>query len=176
MRIHFVQCKDTTSARRTCYLLLLTATYCYLKFCHGLTRTFPQLGRICNPAVRSIRIYNPGKDVLSALKMQILRVVGLQIRPSGVSTTDKHGLFLLPLGRICNPAARSIRIYNPGKDVLSALKMLILSKVGLQIRPSGFQFARHDAPPLGRMMYRRSVGFAIRPPGVSGFIIREKIC
>jgi hypothetical protein len=27
-----------------------------------------------------------------------------------------------PLGRICNPAARNIRIYNPGKDVLSALK------------------------------------------------------
>ena len=53
--------------------------------------------------------------------------------------------------------------------------MQILSKVGLQIRPSGLQFARHYAPPLGRMMYRRSVGFAIRPPSISGFIIREKI-
>jgi hypothetical protein len=62
--------------------------------------------------------------------------------------------------------------------------MLILSKVGLQIRPSGhcfaqksgLQFARHDAPPLGRMMHRRSAGFAIRPLGISGFIIREKMC
>ena len=36
------------------------------------------------------------------------------------SLTSHHSPLKLkqaPLGRICNPAARNIRIYNPGKDV-----------------------------------------------------------
>ncbi len=105
--------------------------------------------------------------------MLILSKVGLQIRPSGSFChgrtrtdsdcslcADRYGqtrTFRLfgsatdpPLGRICNPAARNIRIYNPGKDVLSALKMLILSKVGLQIRPSGVVSAKSECSHSGK--------------------------
>ena len=48
------------------------------------------LCRICNPAVFSIRICNPLS--FSALQMLILIVVGLQIRPSGVTLISESTL------------------------------------------------------------------------------------
>jgi len=87
---------------------------------------------------------------ISALQMLILGAVGLQIRLSGVNRL---------LGWICNPTVMSISIYNAKICLrsqmlfISALQMLILGAVGLQIRLSGDSF----------MVESCSVGFVIQP-------------
>jgi len=72
--------------------------------------------------------------------MLILGAVGLQIRLSDCSTFN--GPLNLLLGWICNPTVMSISIFNAKICLrsqilfISALQMLILGAVGLQIRLS----------------------------------------
>ena len=82
---------------------------------HGLTRTLfcaEEWASVCSAlctAARSIRIYNPGKDILSALKMLILRMVGLQIRPSG---SKQYPYEVYVLRKSVNRSSESSQLYS----------------------------------------------------------------
>ena len=71
------------------------------------------LCRICNPAAFSIRIYNP----LSLFRFPHYKCSYLQRSDCksdrAENPTEQIKILLSPLCRICNPAAFSIRIYNP---------------------------------------------------------------